>query len=122
MLPVDFPKPRADQVSTAYPSRASRSAWGRRSFLLAPKPWASSTAGRRPAESPPAVKKEVSIRTSFLLPGFSGIVISRSVRWTAGAASEEAAAQVPPPMRTASAPAAAYQRRPRSRIPRRAIP
>ena len=48
IFPVDLPKPRADQVSTAYPSRARFSAWPRTSSLLPPKPCASRTAGRRP--------------------------------------------------------------------------
>ncbi|MDW6064995.1 hypothetical protein SAZ11_52910 [Streptomyces sp. FXJ1.4098] len=109
---MDEPKPRADQVSTAYPSRASSSACDRRSSLLPPKPWASSTAGLRPE---PAVKYEVSMRA----PGMSS---TRSSRWTEGRPSDAAAtaAQVPAPASTATAAAAdTTSRRPRSRALRR---
>lgn len=61
ILPVDLPKLRADQVRTAYPSRARSWACCRTSFLLPPKPWARRTAGRRPASV--EVKYEVSMRT-----------------------------------------------------------
>ncbi len=45
---MDLPKPRADQVSTAYPRCASRCACSRTLFLLPPNPCPSNTAGARP--------------------------------------------------------------------------
>ncbi len=101
ICPPERPKPRADHVSTAYPSRASRSAWARTSFLLPPKPWPRSTAGRFCA--PPEVKYEVSIAA----PGISS---TRSSRCTAGAPPDAAAVQVPAPATTASAAAPASRR------------
>lgn len=61
VFPPDRPKPRADQVSTAYPSAANCWACARLSALLPPKPCPISTAGRRC--EPPVVKYEVSMDT-----------------------------------------------------------
>lgn len=105
MSPPDFPNPRADQVSTAYPERANCSACARTSSLLPPKPCPISTAGRRPV--PPAVKYEVSMDTP------SAFII-RSWRCTAGPPSSAAAFQAPAPASTASAARPATHRpRPR---------
>ncbi len=103
ILPLDLPKPRADQVRTAYPSRARSSACSRTSLLLPPKPCPMRTAGRL-AEASPAVKYEVSI---FAPP----VSTTRSARRTAGASSEATAVHVPAPASTTTAAAAASSRR-----------
>ncbi len=101
IFPPDFPNPRADQVSTAYPSAASFSAWARTSFLLPPNPWPMSTAGRLP--EPSAWKYEVSTGT----PSMRSV---RSSRRTVGDPSSATAVQTPPPTSTASAaPTAAHR-------------
>ncbi|CAM5252302.1 hypothetical protein SALBM311S_00682 [Streptomyces alboniger] len=117
ILPVDLPKLRDDQVSTAYPSRARPSACCRTSALLPPKPCARRTAGRRPV--PPEVKYEVSMRT----PSRD---ITRSARCTGAGASSATAVHVPAPASTTTTAAAAPSRRgprsrPRSRGSRRSM-
>lgn len=111
---MDRPNPRADQVSTAKPARASCSASGRTASLVSPNPCASRIAGTRPP--PGGVKNVASSETCWLPPGPSATAIrsARAVtgtgwRRTTTAATSAAAAR---PAVTASVPSL----RPRLRL------
>ncbi len=108
ILPPERPNPRADQVSTAYPCRASCSARSRSPSLEPPKPCASSTAGRG---LPPVVKNEVSSWTCSALPGVSGMLRKRSSSRTV-CSPPDATVAVPTPATATKATAPASSLRP----------
>ncbi len=104
--------PRADQVSTANPARASCSASGRTEFLVAPNPCATRMAGTRPV--PSGVKNVASSDTCWLLPGPSTTWIRR-LRTLIGAGLPVAAmiAATAPITTSTAAAASAIAARPR---------
>ncbi len=97
IFPPERPKPRADQVSTAYPCRASFWARSRSPSLEPPKPCPSRTAGRGLL---PVLKKEVSSWTICELPGVSAIARKRS-SWRTGCSPPAATAAAAPTATTA---------------------
>jgi hypothetical protein len=106
--------PRADQVSTAKPARASFSASGRTASLVAPNPCASRIAGTRPG--PAGVNNVASSVTCWLSRGPSTTAMRR-FRTPIGAGPPVAAmiAAAPAMTRTAAAAASATAPRPRGR-------